>query len=166
MEITLSKKKIISFAAIIVLVALGIFGYFTSRSGRANHVDASAAPSLNEPAFTAIGTIFSPDVSSGIDAWETRACANMTADGCTIFKNIYSSALWDAAQSGTLATGQSIAYVSVAENLKDGGQVWKLSTSNPASPFMFVQVEKDPATQKWLLVRVLFDQEARTRYGS
>jgi hypothetical protein len=164
MEIALSRKTVISIALALALLLVGGGGYYMWKNGLTSPT-AAAAPAPSEPALAAIAALYSPDVNAGQAAWETKVCADMTADGCQLFKNMYSTPIWSAAQAGKLHAGISFSFVGVAEKLKNGEQVWKLSSSDALTPTIYIEVAQDAATHKWLLVRVLFDQEAKTRYG-
>ena len=170
MEITLSRRtKIAAMIAALVLLSLAAGGYFAWRNGLLSawlSLNATtAAPSADQPVFQATKSFLDPNVSAGEKAWEAQTCANMTAEGCQIFKSLYASMMWSAAQSGK-SPKVSLAFARVAEKLSDGSQIWKLSTANTAHPWLYEQVAQDPSTQQWMLIRVLSDQEAQTRYGN
>ena len=162
MELTFSRKTITAVIAVLIVLALLGGGYFAWNRGLTNRT--SPAPSMSEPAFQAIADTFSPNISAGETTWEKQVCTNMTSDGCTLFKGLYADVLWNAAQSGNVPKAK-FTYVNVAEKVSDTSQVWKLSTSDSAQPWLYVQVGQDPVSHKWMLMRVLFDQEAQARYG-
>ena len=169
MEITLSRKTIAAMIAALILLGLAVSGYFAWRNGL---LTAWLSPNVtppppfaNQPAFQATKLFLDPNVSGDEKTWEAQTCANMTADGCQIFKNLYASAMWSAAKSGK-SPKVSLAFVNVAEKLSDGSQIWKLSTSNTTHPWLYEQVVQDASTQQWMLIRILSDQDAQTRYGN
>jgi len=169
MEITLSRRTTAAVIAALILLALAAGGYFAWRNGLLSawlfpNVT-TAAPSADQSAFKATESFLDPNVSAGEKMWEAQTCANMTPEGCQIFKNVYASMMWRAAQSGK-SPKVSLTFAGVAEKLSDGSQIWKLSTANTAHPWLYEQVAQDPSTQHWMLVRVLSDQEAQTRYGN
>ncbi|MGA7194139.1 MAG: hypothetical protein WBW94_10945 [Anaerolineales bacterium] len=169
MEITLSRKTTAAIIAALVLLTLAVSGYFAWRNGLLGAWLSPnvmpAAPSADQPAFQATKSFLDPNVSSDEITWEAQTCPNMTAEGCQIFKNLYASMMWNAAKSGN-SPKVSLAFVNVAEKLSDGSQIWKLSTANTTHPWLYEQVVQDLSTQKWMLIRVLSDQEAQTRYGN
>ncbi|MBI1793379.1 MAG: hypothetical protein HYR70_04220 [Chloroflexi bacterium] len=170
MEITFSRRTIILIILAVALLLAGAGGYYAWRSGLLNlwsgTAAVSAAPASDEPALTAIGAIYSPDVKAGRDAWESQVCANMTADGCQLFQKVYASAIWNAAQAGVIPANLSISFVGIAEETQDGQQVWKLSTSSTATPWIYALVAREKTTKKWMLVRLLFAQEEQALYGN
>lgn len=167
MEITLSRKTLFIAAATTVLL-LGVGGWFAWNNGLLNQwmpTTAAAAPAPSEPALLALSAMYSPNTNAPENTWESLVCAGMTSDGCNLFKSMYAPVIWSAAQAGKMPKA-SIAFVGVADKLpNDGGQVWKLSTSNLASPYVYIQVQQDAAMHQWMLMRVLFAQEAQARYG-
>ena len=170
MEITLSRKNIAIVCVVAAFLILGSSGYYVWTEGMLKpwlptNVIPSQPP-LDEPALTAVSTIYSPNLSAGNHAWEEQVCAGMTVDGCQLFKTTYAPSIWTAAQAGRMAVPVSIIFASVAEKLPDGEQVWRLSTSDSADPWIYIQVAKDPISQKWLLARLLFSQEVQLRYGN
>ena len=170
MEVTLSKKYIALIATILAVIILGS-GYYAWSQGwlaqwlPANDTVAATAPSANEPALLAANTIYSPDLNAGQPARESKVCAEMTAQGCELFKNMYSTPIWNAAKSGALPANISLSFASVAEKLKDGSQVWKLASSSALASPIYILVSQDPTTHRWMMVRTLFDQEVKARYG-
>ena len=168
MELTFSRKTIAAFAAVLVLILLVIGGYFAWKNGMINQwlsLNANPASPTGEPALKALSSIYAPNISADENAWESQICANMTSEGCKVFKGIYAPTIWNAAKVGTISN-TTISFVGIAEKMKDGEQVWKLSTSNKAQPWLYAQVAQDPTSHKWLLVRLLFSQEAQARYGN
>ncbi len=174
MELTLSRNKWIAIGiTALVVIVLAVSVYFVSSKGLLSLGARNPAPSTNEPAFKALNTIFTPDVSAGEDAWESQVCGGMTKDGCNLFKKLYAPTIWQAAQAGQI-NKVSLTFVAVQEKLpiiQNTGtgiiedQVWKLSTDNKNQPYLYAQVAQDLATHNWLLVRILFAQEAQARYG-
>ena len=174
MELTLSRNKLIAIGiAVLVVIVLAVTVYFVFNKGLLSLGAKDPAPSTNEPAFKALNTIFTPDVSAGEDAWESQVCAGMTKDGCNLFKKLYAPTIWQAAQAGQISK-VSLTFAAVQEKLPNlpstgtsasGGQVWKLSTGNKDQPYLYAQVAQDPTTRNWMLVRILFAQEAQARYG-
>ena len=169
MEITLSRKTVTVAISALILLALCAGGYFAWRNGSLSawlspNVTPVAA-SANQPAFQATQLFLDPNESTGEKTWELQTCADMTAEGCQIFKSLYASTMWSAAQAGK-SPKVSLAFVSVAEKLSDGSQIWKLSTADTAHPWLYEQVMQNPSNQQWMLIRILSDQEAQTRYGN
>ena len=165
MELTLSRNKLIAIGiAALVVIALAGGAYFVLNKGLLALGATDPAPSTNEPAFQALHTIFAPDVSAGEDAWESQVCEGMTKAGCNLFKGLYAPTIWQAAKAGKIGK-ETLAFVAVQEKLPNGGQVWKLATSNQDQPYLYAQVAQDPTTYNWMLVRILFAQEAQARYG-
>jgi hypothetical protein len=82
----------------------------------------------------------------------------MTAEGCSLFKKLYAPAIWEAASPENKAT---VTFLQTADTFKDGSQIWKVNLAGlHVSTDIYIHVEADPASGKWLLKRVLFNQEA------
>ncbi|HUI87305.1 MAG TPA: hypothetical protein VLX61_01145 [Anaerolineales bacterium] len=164
MEVTLSRKTLLWSITILVLVAGAWIasvpwrnGLFTQWMARSN------APSTSEPAFSAVNSMFAPNTSSE-GAWEQQVCAGMTPDGCKLFEDLYGPAIWGMVSTGKLPK-TTFTYAGVAQEVSRTDQVWKLHTSNAAQPWLYVEVSQDSTAHPWLLLRILFDQEAQARYG-
>ena len=160
MNITLSQKSIRNAVLVIALIlVLGVSGYYAWMSGQ--QMPPFVEPTEDEPALLAVATIYSPDPSTSREAWEDQVCSGMTAKGCSIFKVMYAPAIWKtAAPQENQATAT---YLSTAETLEDGSQIWKVSvaaTAMPADTSIYVHVAAGPESGRWLLNRVLFSQEA------
>ena len=166
MEVTFSRKTVFWYAAIIILLVGGLIACFQWGNGLFSAwIAKSNTPSANEPAFSAVDSMFTPNISSGERAWEMKTCAGMTPDGCKLFENMYGQAIWGMASASKLQK-TTFTYAGVAQEVSGTNQVWKLSTSNTMWPWLYIEVTQDPKTHQWVLERILFDQEAQARYGS
>jgi len=166
MDITLSKRNITLGVLVLALLLVGGGGYYAWSKGLLDqwlNPTRETIPAADEPALLAVAAIYSPDINAGQAAWESKICADMTTDGCQLFKNMYSAPIWSAAQAGKIPAGASFRFIGVAERLPDGSEVWKLSSSNALASSIYILVAQDSATHKWMLVRTLFEQEAKVR---
>lgn len=160
MEITLSKKTLVNAVSGLLVVLAVVGGYYVWTQGllqewfpRAEAVQAAQA---DEPALTSLESMYSP---SGERAeWEARVCAGMSEKGCVVFKGMYAEAIWKSPQKGRTA---SAAFIEVAETFEDGSQVWKteITLDGTILPVYIHVVQNEEG--KWLLNRVLFEQEAK-----
>jgi hypothetical protein len=109
----------------------------------------------DSPAIKAVEMALSP---TGDQAqWEASICSNMTEQGCTIFKSIYAKPLWELQLEVT-----DVSFVKVVDEIEDGSQVWQLESVKPDGSKMptYIHAEQNEVG-KWLLIRILFDQETR-----
>jgi hypothetical protein len=160
MEFVLPKEKL-QKAAIILLVVIGLAA-LALRVNWGGAMDglvslfqsaAHAGEFENEPALSAVKAIFAPGADQS--EWEGSVCANMTGEGCQIFKAIYAKPLFDMPREGASTT-----FVKVADELDDGTKVWLInavpSDGNPTPVYAHVSQNE---SGDWHLIRVLFDQE-------
>jgi hypothetical protein len=162
MELTLSKSALKKTALIIILAAAAIVAgawAWSTKSGQWNATP-TAAVDLSQPAITALTDIYNPDRTGERSAWEEKVCANTTGDGCLLFRKMYAPAIWQSPQQVPAV----VSFGEVVESLDDHTQVWLIDVEIGAvSTPVYVHVEKGEAG--WLLTRILFDEEAQTRYG-
>jgi hypothetical protein len=160
MELVLPKEKL-QKAAIILLVVIGLaaIAFRVNWGGAMDGLfsffqpPAHAGEFEDDPALSAVKAIFAPGTDQS--AWEESVCANMTREGCQIFKAIYAKPLFDMPREGVSAT-----FVKVADELDDGTKVWLINVvptaGHPMSVYAHVSQNE---SGDWLLIRVLLDQE-------
>lgn len=154
MELTLSKRSL-RIVAVLVLVGIGLFSLASRYDLQAlsSRFDKGCGLCADEPAVQAIEVVFSPSVDQA--AWQADICSKMTAKGCDLFEALYADALWKLSRTGATAS-----FVRVAEEFEDFSAVWELSvqTDTAAEPLaVYVHVQQEDG--RWLLARILFDQE-------
>ncbi|HXF85490.1 MAG TPA: hypothetical protein VNK49_08875 [Anaerolineales bacterium] len=159
MEITLSKKTLTNAVSVllVVLAALGVYRVWSQDVLQEWFPRAEAVQAVEaEPALTSLEAMYSP--SGERSEWEARVCAGMSEKGCVVFKGMYAEAIWKSPQNGKTA---SVVFIEVAETFEDGSQVWKteLTLDGTALP-VYIHVAQNEEG-KWLLNRVLFEQEAK-----
>jgi len=164
MEFILSRKQMIAVGIVLILLAFAAGGYFAWSRGAMLASLKFDTPSLSEPVFSAIDSMFTASVTSE-SAWERQVCAGMTVDGCKLFENMYGPAIWSAVSAGRLPK-TTFTYAETVQKVSPTDEVWKLSTNNTAQPWFYIEVSQEPTMHQWLLVRILFDQEVQARYGS
>jgi hypothetical protein len=186
MDITLSRTKIKQFSLVaLVLITLVVIGVTAWSSGTldrflvAEHQEVTGAPNS---LLTTIENIYSPDLSGGQEAWYAQVCEGMSEQGCELFKGMYGATIWGSLESGAIAPIEAQAVLlEEVETLEDGRQVWKVgftvldvSDARPTqdvpepreiSGEIYIEVSYDQGTDRWLLDRILFDQEVEARYG-
>lgn len=163
MELTVSKRSM-SILAVVILAGIGFFslanrfGVFDLNLSSLNPqtwfpgVDDVAS---DAPAIMAVKAALSPAEDQA--QWEASICSNMTEQGCTIFKSIYSQPLWELPRDGA-----DVSFVEVVDELEDGSQVWHLDAAKPDGTVLPVYIHTSQnGAGEWLLVRILFDQETR-----
>ena len=163
MELTLSKRTL-SIFAVAALVAIGAYalanryGVFDMdvslldpRTWFANTGEAET----DSPAIKAVEVALSP--TGDQVQWEASICSNMTEQGCAIFKSIYAKPFWELQLEVT-----DVSFVKVVDELEDGSQVWQLESVKLDGSKMptYIHAEQNDVG-KWLLIRILFDQETR-----
>jgi len=162
MEITLPKeilKKIYLALFLVAMLAIAVIAGKWLEVRQAPKAGASAVD-LSQPAITALTDFYNPDRSGERAAWEDKVCANMTGDGCLLFRQTFADVIWQSPQQVPAA----VSFGETIESLGDETQVWKINVEIGAvSTPVYIHVEKGEAG--WLLARVLFDEEAQARYG-
>ena len=154
MNITLSQKHIRnSLLGILLLLIIGVGGYIAWRNRP--QTPKFGEPTADEPALLAAAVIYSPDSAVAQEAWENQVCSGMTAKGCSVFKVMVAPTAWKKATAQKAPA--TATYLSTAEILKDGSQIWKVSV---AATDMYVHVAVDPESGRWFLNRILFSEEA------
>lgn len=173
MEIRLSKsnfrKTALALAVALVLAASLFAGW---KSGLLASRQASlpgAAEAALLPATVAV--IYTPDLSSGQAIWYEQVCAGMTAQGCELFKGLYGPAIWDALQSGRSAPVEArVVLREEIERLENGHCIWKAEltltqeTDAVEQAEIYLEIAYTQAAGEWLLERILFEEEAASRY--
>lgn len=186
MDITLSRTKIKQFSlvalSLITLVGIGLAAWSNGTLDRflvAEHQELTVAPGS---LLTTIENIYTPDLSGGQEAWYTQVCEGMSEQGCELFKGMFGATIWGALESGTIAPIEAqVVLLEEVEILEDGRQVWKigftvldLSDVRPTQDVpepreitgeIYIEVSYDQGTNRWLMDRILFDQEVEARYG-
>ncbi|WKZ38302.1 MAG: hypothetical protein QY332_10210 [Anaerolineales bacterium] len=160
MELVLPKEKL-QKASIILLVVIGLaaIAFRVNWGGAMDGLFSLFQPAVHagefedEPALSAVKAIFAPGADQS--AWEESVCANMTKDGCQIFKTIYAKPLFDMPRGGV-----SVTFVKVADELDDGTKVWLIKVVPPdGNPMPVYAHVSQNESGDWVLIRVLFDQE-------
>lgn len=155
MSIILSRRTIVTIGgAMLAAVMLLIFLFSKFSTDFLAHPQ-QAGP--DSPALAAISAMYSGQADNDRSLWEQTICRGMTVEGCGLFKSMYSSVLWSARGSAGITHA---AMIGVAEELEDGTQVWRVRLIGPGlDNEIFAHTSRDPASDSWLLERVLFTQE-------
>ncbi|MBN2116294.1 MAG: hypothetical protein JW730_06980 [Anaerolineales bacterium] len=164
MEVTISRKAATQTLAYVVLaITLITAGYLIYSNGLlarwfTKDVQDSTSAAAEEPAMQALAAFYSPDVTGEQAAWEDRVCAGMSMEGCDLFRQMYAPTLWKSAQAKPL--NATVTFLTDAETLEDSSQIWKvnLTTTEISEPIYIHVIQSE--SDKWLLNRVLFAQEA------
>ena len=165
MQIVISpkvRKILIVLAAIALLVA----GFFAIRPAfMSQPAAASTGPSTDsQAAVNAVTAFYTLDYSQGIELWEARVCATATEAGCRAIQNFYAPAVQATMQEHEVQTGctvQPIRLVSEAEHTR----IWQVQVSldHPwpglETSAQDIYVELSDVKGKWLMNRILFQQE-------
>ena len=118
MNITISKttamRAIIIFTVLALLVWAGSLAFSTGYPAR--WLAAPTSTPQDQPAMKAVTAMYSVDPASERSAWEDKVCLGMTAKGCSVFRAMYSPALW----SGATQNNEAVApMLQVADTLDD-----------------------------------------------
>ena len=160
MNSTISKTSTPRTIAILVIFTLLAWGvnWALSNGLPARWFSNPPAIETDQPALQAVAAIYAVDPTGEKSAWEDSVCLGMTAKGCALFRAMYAPVIWKAA---TQRNEVSVTLPHVMETLEDGAQIWRVSVAVNAVPAeIYVRVEADPASDRWLLERILFTQEA------
>jgi hypothetical protein len=186
-EITISKKKLVTWILIIVfLVALG-FGFYALRrflsgweaAAQSIAGDSQPTPDADQLAQAAavLGAqaFYSVDYQKGMQAWLDQLCAVSTSAGCAIDQNVFVPALWPQLEAAKTSTSVQVsAQEKVLEQVSPLGdvpqQVWKLNIQLSAPwPAQEQHLTSFPAlalvmreNSAWKFERFLTEDEATT----
>ncbi len=181
MEIRVSRKPLI--AVLIAAPLLAASGIAIWQSGWYGKIAAlfsptpAAAQSVASPdaqAVTdAVTTIYTLDYSLPAEQWESSVCAQMTPEGCHVFELLYAPAIRQVVEGDQVQTGCSVQVVKLVTDQGES-RVWLLMVTleNPwqgletPTQQVYAEVSRDPVSGKWLLERVLFEEEAAARYST
>lgn len=154
MIITIHRRSVFILTGCILLAVLLLF--LINKPIRELFTPPQQVP-VGSPALQALSVMYSSDPAQDRAAWEQSVCSGMTADGCALFRELYAPVFWAARGSAHQAQA---AMLSVAGELEDGGQIWRigLQGAGPQAEIL-AHTERDPVSGDWLLVRVLFRQE-------
>ena len=165
MQIVISpkvRKILIVLAAIALLVA----GFFAIRPAfMLRPAAASTGPSSDaQAAVNAVTAFYTLDYTEDIGLWSTRVCATATEAGCRAIQNFYAASVQAAMQEHQTQTGctaEPVRLVSDANHKR----IWqvRVSLDHPWAGLdtssQDVYVELSEAGDKWLMTRILFQQE-------
>lgn len=160
MEITISKKNVM--IGVFAVFLLAVAAYFAPQAIDAvleSQWFAEPVPVMdydNQPAFSALETMFATGITDRA-AWESAVCADMTVDGCQVFKAVYAGTIWKMEKAGANAS-----FSQIVDKFEDGSQIWRtdVTLGADAPKPIYIHVEKNESGE-WLLVRVLFAEEAK-----
>lgn len=186
MEINISRKTLKKIALVIaVVICLSVGAVYLWYSGlldtdlmnflagrkKAEHIMFDLPPEA--PVSVALARLYAPDLNQTFEEWQDEVCKGMTENGCNLFLNMYAPAVWSTTQSQPVGADQ-VDFLEDIEILDDGRHVWKFKVTvfeglegeeyTEKSFTVFTEVVQS-SPDKWLLDRILFDQEAQARYG-
>jgi hypothetical protein len=177
MDITISQKKIKNIILTVALfLAIGAGGYYAWKNNLLERFLPKQEIKGMEPALNAVAAFYAPNLDDGYDAWLAQVCAGMSADGCGLLRAMYGDIVWKAFEGSGARFVQSQAMIlEDVEVLNNGHHIWKLGVTvvsvNPQAEQKinqlqtYAQVSFNKESEKWLLERILFDQEIKERYA-
>ena len=187
MEITFSRKKITQ-AGFVLVLALGLIGLGLWANSR-GYLDTFLAgrnkmetPGTENVQAT-LQSIYMPKLGEGQEVWYTQVCTGMSEQGCELFKSMYGPPIWGALESGAIAPMETqVTFLEEVEAIDSGHRVWKFGfvisdqsetrdtqdvpEAVEISGEVYAEVSYDLSSDRWLLERILFEQEVAARYGS
>jgi len=135
--------------------------------------DPQTAPDA-QAAADAVMAFYTLDYTEPAEQWTERMCALSSDAGCQAVQNFFTAAVRKTVEDHQVQTGATAVPLYLVEVLEDGRHIWlvQVTLSNPweglesATQEVHVEMVQDDATQRWLLNRVLFEQEALGRYDA
>lgn len=165
MQIVISStvKKIILITLAAALLFIGILALrplFIPRP----EVSETGFPADAQAAVNAATAFYTLDYTEDSDLWAARLCTYTTEAGCLVIQNYFSPVVWAMVQKNQIQSGCTVEPVRLVAD-KGDIHIWQVivSMDNPwpglADPVQDVFVEIEKVSGRWLLNRILFEQE-------
>jgi len=159
-------KKLRIILIVLFAVVLLIIGFLAIRPAVAPRPIATAtgASSDSQAAADAVTAFYTMDYTEDIALWTTRVCAMATAAGCRTVRDFYTPDVQATVQKHQIQTGCKTEPVRLVSETNHS-HIWQVRVSlvHPwpglASPTQDVYVELSNVNGKWLMDRILFQQE-------
>jgi len=159
-------KKIKRILIGLLIAALLVIGFLAIRPALAPRpVATPTGASLDsQAAAAAITAFYTLDYTEDIALWTTRVCATATEAGCRAIQNFYAPAVQATVQEHQIQTGCKAETVRLVSETNQH-RIWQVHVSldHPwpglESPTQDVYIELSNVNGKWLMDRILFQQE-------
>ena len=176
-EIQVSHKTINSIILLIVVLALigacfliiqrypGVFSGLLARlEGITPALTQASQPPEAQAAVKALTAFYTLDYTESVTQWQAQVCALSTPNGCQLIQSLFAPTVYQVVEANRVKTGSAVQAVRMVEN--DGvTRIWQMEVTldNPwpgekATTPVYAEVAQ--VNGKWLLNRILFDQEA------
>lgn len=122
-------------------------------------------------AVDAVMAFYTLDSSKSPELWANRVCAHTSEDGCRIVRSYFAPTMQILLQENSIQTGCTVLPVRLVED--DGGKhIWQVSVrldhpwADLDAQTQTVFVEMSQENGKWLMNRILFEQEVERSTNS
>jgi len=167
-EIVISPKirKILLITLAAALLIIGLLAFRSLFIPRPEEVTATGLPADAHTAVNAAKAFYTLDYSEDIDLWATRLCAYATEAGCRAIQDYFAPSVQAMEQKNQIQSGCTVEPVRLVAD-KGNIHIWQVTVSmdNPwpglDAPAQDVYVEVEKVNGRWLMNRILFEQEIR-----
>jgi hypothetical protein len=127
-------------------------------------ITATGLPADAQAAVNAATAFYTLDYTESSDLWATRLCAYATEAGCRAIQDYFAPAVQAMVQENQIQSGCTVEPVRLVSD-KGEIHIWQITVSmdNPwlglDAPVQDVFVEVEKIGDRWLMNRILFEQE-------
>jgi hypothetical protein len=165
-QIVISPKvrKVILITLAAALLIIGLLALRPWFIPQLEEATATGLPADAQAAVNAAKAFYTLDYSEDIDLWATRLCAYSTDAGCRAVQDYFAPAVQAMVQENQVRSGCTVEPVRLIAD-KGDIHIWHVTVSmdNPwpglDAPVQDVFVEVEKVGGRWLMNRILFEQE-------
>jgi hypothetical protein len=159
-----AKKSLITILILVVITILVLFVHARLFLPAPRPSPSGMAPDA-QAAVNAVSAFYTLDYQSVPELWIAKVCAYATPSGCSAIRSFYAPMVENLLQNHPIQTGSRVQAVRLVAN--DGtARLWQLQVtldypwSELTTPTQEVLVEVELDNGRWLMNRILFDQES------
>ena len=165
MQIVIPKKvrKILIALFVIALLAIGFLAIHPVPAPRAPATATGISPDA-QAAVNAVTAFYTLNYTAGINLWITHVCATATEAGCRAIRGYFAPAVQNMMKKHQIQTSCTAEPVRLVSETNQN-RVWQVrfSLDHPwpglDAPSQDAYIEVSEAGGKWLMNRILFEQE-------
>jgi hypothetical protein len=159
-------KKVLKILIVLLVVVILMIGFLAIHPLPAPTLSATATGMTPDAqaAVNAVTAFYTLNYTAGIDLWVTHVCATTTEAGCQAIKGYFAPAVQDMMKKHQIQTSCTVEPIRLISDT-DQNRVWQVHVSldhpwsglNASSQDVYVEVAD--VSGKWLMNRILFQQE-------
>jgi len=166
-QIVISPKvrKIILVTLVVALFIISILAIRPLIIPQTEEI-ATGLPADAQAAVNAATAFYTLDYTESGDLWATRLCAYATDAGCRAIQDFFAPAVQAMVQKNQIQSGCTVEPVRLVAD-KGDIHIWQVTVSMDNlwpgldAPTQDVYVEVEKVNSRWLMNRILFEQEIR-----